>query len=284
MKRALRTMRVALGSVLAVVGTALLLLAAGQPVAAASTFNTIAAARSVQLPAGDLIFRFLDLTVPAGQPPVTHSHGAGFTYAVDGTHVFTAGGRTVSLGPGQAAWIGAQEEHGHGAVTAAPSHFWFVLAGPAASAGTPPTWPYPSARIAGESAAFQLPDANPRDLFLSELRLDRPGDAFVLPGQPGPAGIAVVQGQVTVAGRTLQTEATTLLTANAATAITNSGTSAARVLAISAVPAGTALRLPATGAGSGRSATSTLLLSTALVAGAALVGAIWSHRGASGRV
>jgi hypothetical protein len=129
-----------------------------------------------------------------------------------------------------------------------------------------------------------LADANPRDLFLSELRLDRPGDSFQLTGQLGPAGIAVVQGQVTVAGRTLQTEATTLLAPNAAASITDSGTGAARVLAISPIPAGATLRLPATGTGSGRWATSTLLLSTALVVGAALVSTNWSHRGASGRV
>jgi hypothetical protein len=59
--------------------------------------TTLARSGGVQLPAGDLIVRVLDLTVPADQPAVTHMHGAGFTYAVAGAHVFTAGGNeTVS--------------------------------------------------------------------------------------------------------------------------------------------------------------------------------------------
>ena len=120
---------------------AIAMLAVLWPLAAAADTQqgVVAQAQAAQLPAGDLIVRFLDLTVPAGQPAVTHMHGAGFTYAVDGTHVFTAVGMETPLAPGQAAWIRAQEPHGHGAAGGASSRFWFVLVGPAATKGTPPT-------------------------------------------------------------------------------------------------------------------------------------------------
>src|SRR5438067_8137439 len=118
-----------------IVGYVTLLLAltfrAGMGEAASGQRVEVARAQVAALPTGDVIARFLDLTVPAGQVAVTHAHGAGFAYALEGTHVLAAGGREMPLGPGRAAWVGAQEAHGHGGAAGAASRFWFVLVGPA---------------------------------------------------------------------------------------------------------------------------------------------------------
>lgn len=220
------------------------------PVVAADTRQTVIAQQQVaQLPAGELIFRFMDLTVPTGQPAVTHMHGAGFTYAVEGTHLFTAAGKETPLAPGQAAWIGAQEPHGHGAVAGASSHFWFILVGPAATKGTPPTWPYLSAHIAGETVSFQVAAPGPYDLILSEVRLERPGDVAAGLGQDGPTGVAVLEGQVRLGGQTLTTEGTVLQQPGDTGTFTNSGPGTARLLALQVRATSTAPGLPNTGAG-----------------------------------
>ena len=243
------------------------------PLAAAANTqqSVVARAQVAQLPAGDLIFRFMDLTVPAGQPAVTHMHGAGFTYAVDGTHVFTAAGKETLLAPGQAAWIGAQDPHGHGAVTGASSHFWFILVGPAATKGTPPTWPYPTAHIAGETASFQVAAPGPYDLILSEVRLERPGDVVAALGRGGPTGVAVLEGQVSLGGQTLTAEGTVLHQPGDTGAFTNSGPGTARLLALQVRAASTAPGLPNTGAGGGARAPLAWLalaaLATLLLAG-----------------
>lgn len=223
------------------------------PVAAADTRQTVVAQQQLaQLPAGDLIVRFMDLTVPLGQPAVTHMHGAGFTYAVEGTHLLTAAGQETPLAPGQAAWIGAQEPHGHGAVAGASSHFWFVLVGPAATKGTPPTWPYPTAHIAGETASFQVAAPGPYDLVLSETRLQNPGDTVAALGKGGPTGVAVLEGQVSLGGQVLKAEGTTLQQPGDAGTFTNTGTGPARLLTLQVRSAGAAPGLPNTGAGGGR--------------------------------
>jgi quercetin dioxygenase-like cupin family protein len=233
--------------------------------------RVVTQAQVPQLPAGDLIVRFMDLTVPTGQPAVTHMHGAGFTYAVAETHVFTAAGKDTSLAPGQAAWIGAQEPHGHGAAAGASSHFWFVLVGPAATKGTPPTWPYPTAHIAGETASFQVAAPGPYDLILSEVRLERPGDTIAALGQGGPTGVAVLEGQVSLGGQTLTTEGTVLQQPGDSGTFTNSGTGTARLLALQVRAASAAPGLPNTGAGGGAPAPLTWLalaaLATLLLAG-----------------
>lgn len=223
------------------------------PTMAADTQQTVIVKQHVaQLPTGDLIFRVMDLTVPAGQLAVMHMHPAGFTYAVDGTHLFTAAGQETPLAPGQAAWIGAQEHHGHGAVAGASSHFWFILVGPAATKGVPPTWPYPSAHIAGETASFQIATPGPYDLVLSEVRLPNPGDTVAALGKDGPTGVAVLAGQVSLGGQVLKAEGTALQQPGDAGVFTNTGTGPARLLTLQVRSAVAAPGLPNTGAGGGQ--------------------------------
>jgi quercetin dioxygenase-like cupin family protein len=222
------------------------------PVAAADTRQAVVAQQQVaQLPAGDLIFRFMDLTVPAGQPAVTHMHGAGFTSAVEGTHLFTAAGKETPLAPGQAAWIGAQEPHGHGAVPGASSHFWFILVGPASTKGVPPTWPYPTAHIAGETANFQFAAPGPYNLVLSEVRLQNPGDTVAALGKDGPTGVAVLEGQVSLGAQVLKAEGTALQQPGDTGTFANTGTGPARLLTLQVRSAGATPQLPNTGAGGG---------------------------------
>lgn len=260
-----------MGAVIAAVALAALAVLWPLAVGAETQQRVVAQAQVAQLPAGDLIVRFMDLTVPTGQPAVTHMHGAGFTYAVDGTHVFTAAGKETSLAPGQAAWIGAQEPHGHGAAAGGTSHFWFVLVGPAATKGTPPTWPYPTAHIAGETASFQVAAPGPYDLILSEVRLERPGDTVAALGQGGPTGVAVLEGQVRLGGQALAVEGTVLQQPGDSGTFTNSGTGTARLLALQVRAASTAPGLPNTGAGGGARASlvwfALAALATVLLAG-----------------
>jgi quercetin dioxygenase-like cupin family protein len=256
-----------------VTAVAIAMLAVLWPLAAAADTQqrVVAQTQVAQLPAGDLILRFLVLTVRAGQPAVTHMHGAGFTYAVEGTHLFTTAGKETPLAPGQAAWIGAQEQHGHGAVAGASSHFWFVLVGPAATKGVPPTWPYPTAHIAGETAGFPVAAPGPYDLILSEVRLERPGDTVAALAQGGPTGVAVLEGQVSFGGQTLKVEGTALQQPGDTGAFTNSGTGPARLLTLQVRASSAAPCLPNTGGGGGaRSPLAWLALAalaTALLAG-----------------
>jgi quercetin dioxygenase-like cupin family protein len=242
--------------------------------------TTLARSGGVQLPAGDLIVRVLDLTVPADQPAVTHMHGAGFTYAVAGAHVFTAGGNETVLAPGQAAWIGAQESHGHGARAGATSHFWFILVGPAASRGTPPTWPYTPARIAGESASFRPAEAGARDLVLTAIQLARPGDTVGPLGQHGPVGVALLEGQVSGGGQALQAGVPVLQQPGDTATFTNTGAGAARLLALYVLPPGRAPGMPATGAGGGAPPTAAWL-APALLTGGLLAGLVVRRRRAA---
>lgn len=277
-KRAQRPPR-RIGAVVTAVAIATLAVLWPLAAAADTRQGVVAQAQVAQLPAGDLIVRFLDLTLPAGQPAVTHMHGAGFAYAVNGTHLITAASVETPLAPGQAAWIGAQEPHGHGAAAGASSHFWFVLVGPAATQGTPPTWPYPAAHIAGETASFQVAAPGPYDLILSEVRLERPGDAVAALGRGGPTGVAVLEGQVRLGGQALTAEGTVLQQPGDTGAFTNTGAGTARLLALQVRASSTAPGLPNTGAGGGARA-SLAWLALAALAAFLLVGGVGLRRAA----
>jgi quercetin dioxygenase-like cupin family protein len=238
-----------------------------EPARAEVQRGVVARAHVAQLPAGDLIVRFLELSVPAGQAPVTHAHGAGFTYAAEGSHVVSVGGRDAVLSPGQAAWVGAQEPHGHGGLGGAASRFWFVLVGPAATRGTPPTWPYPTARIVGESDPFQVgPGAH--ELLLTELRLAQPADSLGGLAAEGPTGLAVLDGQARLGSTLLAPGSARLLPGGDASALANAAPGPTRVLAFTVSSGTAATQLPRTG----QSPLTVLVgLATAALAAAALL-------------
>lgn len=231
---------------IALVLVVLVLTAFAEPAAADGQRGVVARAHVAQLPAGDLIVRFLELSVPAGQAPVSHAHGAGFAYAAEGTHVVSIGGRDAVLSPGQAAWVGAQERHTHAGLGGAASRFWFVLVGPAATRGTPPTWPYPAARIVGESDPFQVgPGAH--DLLLTEVRLAQPADALGGLAADGPTGLAVLDGQARLGGTLLAAGGVTLLKGGDASAVANAAPGPTRLLALTVASGAAPAQLPRTG-------------------------------------
>jgi quercetin dioxygenase-like cupin family protein len=93
------------------------------------------------LPAGAMLFRVVDTTLPPGEPGVTHAHASGFDYAAAGTHVVTVDGVTRAVPEGQASWVGPMAEHTHAGLDGAGMRFWFLAFRPAATRGAPPMWP-----------------------------------------------------------------------------------------------------------------------------------------------
>jgi hypothetical protein len=188
-------------------------------------------------PSVELIFRFFHMVIPAGSAPVTHAHGAGFVYALDGKHVLMIDRMERALDPGQADWIPAQRQHTHAAAEGRASHYWFIQMGQAGARGAPPTvWPYPNARIVGESSGFRVASPGPHRLLLSELRLEHPSDAVGPLGLIGLAGVAVLAGRVTVGGEPFPASGALLQRPGDGRRFTNGGCGAARLLAIQLVP------------------------------------------------
>jgi hypothetical protein len=215
--------------------------------AQAQAQRTVLAQGRDELPADELMFRLNEVPIPAGQPSVTQAHASGFDYSVEGTEALTIGGTPHVTPAGHATWIGAQEEHTH-ADAGTGVRFWVLAVRPASTRGAPPTWPYPGARIVGESEGFRLATSGVYDQVLSEIRLPRPGDATGPLAQRWPVGIAIVEGQVSMGGRALAPEAVAIQRPDSREAFVNVGAGPARLLALSVMPAGAApTQLPHTG-------------------------------------
>jgi hypothetical protein len=152
----------------------------------------------------------------------------------------------------------------------------FVLAAATSGRGAAPLWPYPSARIGGETADFRVAAAGPHDVILSEVRLTRPGDTVGGLGRQGPAGVLVVEGQVSLDGQPLAAEAA-LEQPSADGTFANTGTGTARLLVLQLVPAGRPTGMPRTGAGG--SAAPFILPWLALLAGCGVVAGLRWRRG-----
>ena len=88
-------------------------LAPASVTAQAQAQATVLARGRPDLPGEALLFKLNEVPLPAGEPAVTQAHAWGFDYAVSGTEVLTAGGTPHVTPPGQATWIGEQEEHTH---------------------------------------------------------------------------------------------------------------------------------------------------------------------------
>jgi quercetin dioxygenase-like cupin family protein len=209
--------------------------------------RTVLAQGREELPADELMFKLNEVSIPAGQPGVTQAHPSGFDYAVEGTEALTVGGTPHVTAVGQATWIGPQEEHTH-AEAGGGVRFWVLAVRPASTRGVQPTWPYPGARIVGESENFQLATAGLYDQVLSEIRLPRPGDSTGALAQRGPVGVAIVEGQVSMGGRALPPGALAIQSPGGREVLTNTGAGPARLLALAVSPAGAApAQLPRTG-------------------------------------
>lgn len=209
------------------------------PVLAKNGPSVLARAEIGQPPGRDLIFRFLDLTIPRGAEPVTSVNGHGFVYVLDGVQVLTVGNEQVLLAPGQATWIGPDYHPAQSAIPGSSSHFWFIQVGTPQTRGDPPVWPYsyPNARIAFESPVFHLSDVRPRDLVLTELLLERQGATGDSLGQYGPAGVVAVQGYPSIGGQKMPL-GVLLQQPGDNRQFSTSGDGMARLLAVQLVPAG----------------------------------------------
>jgi hypothetical protein len=210
---------------------------------AQSQETIIAQALGTQLPAGDLFFRFNATPVPANVPGVTHTHLSGFDYSRVGTHVQVTAGREKVLSVGQAAYIETGQEHTHMSSGGSAFTFWFIAVRPEATRGAPPVWPYPGARIVGETEKFQLPYAGPWDQLLTEVQL-RPGETVGSLSTAGPAGLIVLEGAVSIGGTVLTAEGTTLQPWGDARTLTNTGAGTTRLIVLHVVPRGKVPVLP----------------------------------------
>jgi LPXTG-motif cell wall-anchored protein len=222
---------------------ALLLVAA--PAAAEGGQSVIARQAGVAFTAGDRFVRLADVPLAAGGAPVTHAHPPGFAYAVVEPHALTIAARRTLLSPGQAGWVGNQEEHTHARGSDAAGRFYFVGVFPAAARGVIPPGVAPTRTL--DSETFPVA-AGTYDVLLTEARLPAAGDTATLPVQNGPAGLVLIEGQATLGGRALPAEGVVVLRAGEAAALT-SAAGGARVLALALVPASAPAptQLPRTG-------------------------------------
>ena len=118
----------------------------------------------------------------------------------------------------------------------------------ASTRGVPPTWPYPGARIRGESADVRLGPAGAYDLVLSEVLLPAAGAAAGPLARPGPVGVTVVAGDVWFGGQPVPTEDVVVQSPGDTRAFANAGPGPARLLVLAVTPAGAGpAQLPRTG-------------------------------------
>jgi hypothetical protein len=81
---------------------------------------------------------------------VTHSHGMGWLYVVQGAHMLTVAGRRSQVDPGTAAWIPDGVEHTHDWNRPQPHKFWFISIGTSQPASVPEGF-----RLIGTTAPVQ---------------------------------------------------------------------------------------------------------------------------------
>ena len=119
-------------------------------------------------------------------------------------------------------------EHTHAALDWAAYTLWFVAVRPEPQRGISPVWPYPGARVLGETAAFRVAPGGAWAAVLSEVRLTGRGDTAAGLSAHGPVGLVVLEGQVRVGSRDLQAEGTAMQPHRAPGPVANTGTAVAR--------------------------------------------------------
>src|SRR5258708_21496087 len=119
--------------------------------AAGPTSTVLAKGTIAKLPDGDLIFRVVDLKLNSGDKMVTHKHGAGMEYAIDGPNELITDNKTTMLNPGETAWIDDQVQHSHATDGKTGTHFLFMYLWPGAKKGAPMAPGFQDAFVAFES-------------------------------------------------------------------------------------------------------------------------------------
>ncbi len=78
-----------------------------------STITVLGEAQMASPPAAPVNVRVSEGLFQTSAPPLTHSHGAGWVYVIQGTHILMMAGRTETFQPGQAVWTPAGIAHTH---------------------------------------------------------------------------------------------------------------------------------------------------------------------------
>jgi MYXO-CTERM domain-containing protein len=219
---------------------------AGSALAAAQT--VLATGQLQQIAPADLIFRVVDLTLDPSDQVVTHKHGAGMTYAINGPHVLTVDGKATKLGPGQAGWIGDQVTHSHATDGSSQTHFLFMYLWPASQKGAPMAPGFRDSKIAFESDVLSFANRQAKDVLLVDTVLAAGQDSGTQ-SYAGPTLLSVQSGKFTVKiGDTSRgMQAGDFAMVQASTAVQLKSDAAGHVLALSVLPAGQPQLLPQTG-------------------------------------
>lgn len=157
----------------------------------------LATGRMAQIPTGDLIFRVVDLSLEPGDSIVSHKHGAGMTYAVGGPNVLTLDGKSTTLSPGQALWVGDQVMHSHATDGKARTHFLFMYLWPESSKGAPMAPGFRDAKIAFESDVLTFGAREAQDVVLADNAYAA-GEDSGMQSFAGPTLLSVQSGQFTL--------------------------------------------------------------------------------------
>ena len=219
---------------------------AGSALAAAPT--VLATGQLQQVAQGDFIFRVVDLTLDPSDQVVTHKHGAGMMYAINGVNVLTVDGKATKLSPGQAGWIGDQVTHSHATDGSAPTHFLFMYVWPASQKGAPMAPGFRDAKVAFESDVLTLANRQAKDVLLVDTALEA-GQESGSQSYAGPTLLNVQSGKFTLkmgdTSRGMQTGDFAMV--QAGTAVQLKAETAGHVLTLSVLPAGQPQLLPQTG-------------------------------------
>ena len=224
---------------LGIVGT----LALAAPPASAAETTVLSRSALASIPDGDFIYRVHGAYWDPNDPPIsmlTHAHGGGLAYTVEGTHVMTMEGHTMATEAGSAAWIPGQITHTHASDGKAITRILFMFAlYPAAMKGTPLPPTVRNSTVEYESDVLAFTDRGAKDVVLSANTFSA-GEAGGTQTYSGPTMLKAQSGSYTVkvGGESRTVQAGSYLTVQAGTPVQITAGDGGKVLALSIVPAG----------------------------------------------
>lgn len=215
---------------------------AASPALAADT-TELSRGALASIPDGDFIYRVHAAYWDPNDAPIsmlTHAHGGGMSYTVEGTHVMTMEGHTMATGASSAAWIPGQITHTHASDGKAITRILFMFAlYPAAQKGTPLPPTVRNSTVEYESDVLAFGDRGAKDVILS-ANVFSAGEVGDTQTYSGPTMFNVQSGRYTVkVGNDSQTvQPGSYLTVQAGTPVQMTASEAGKVLALSIAPSG----------------------------------------------
>jgi quercetin dioxygenase-like cupin family protein len=201
------------------------------------------------LPDGGLLFRAIDITVDPNDPPVTHEHGPGMQYALEGPMVVTENGQPKTYDQGQAAWV-VGTTHTHSTVGGTASRYLVLSIFPIALKGTPPLPGFRKADVVYEGENLNVTNRQGQEVTLTEM-MYAAGEDGGAQTYAGPVLLSVQAGAFTaeLGAQSRKLQAGDFVTVQPGTSIhvrADAG-AAGRILMLSVIPAGQPTTLPTTG-------------------------------------